>query len=373
VARLVRDFHFADANRSAVTSSEADRSTTLRVGIVGCGAAAERLHIPAVLSSSAVRLEALVDTTPQRAQMLADEFRAPHAFTNLASLAGHIDVAILALPNAFHLEATEILARMGVHVLVEKPMARSIAECQAMNQIAAASGIQLGVAHVRRYFPSCRLVGHVVRSGMLGHLRRIDIEEGAPYRWPVMSSLPFDRSAAGGGVLIDVGTHVFDLLRWWFGEWEVTSYEDDNLGGVEADCVARLRSTSGVVARVELSRTRSLRNNLLLDGDRVSLSVGLDFEGAVELLIDGARVSIAGTARSHQPQRPLVRGAWNMVSAFVDQIDEFAAAVQGRGTVAVSGIEGMAAVGLVEVCYAARSGALDPFPIPAEPPEEVAR
>jgi predicted dehydrogenase len=360
-------------NRTAGTSPGVERSTPLRVGIVGCGAAAERLHIPAVLSSSAVRLEALVDTAPQRARMLADEYRVPHAYTDLASLERHIDVAILALPNALHLEATETLAGMGVHVLVEKPMARSVAECQAMNQIAAGSGIQLGLAHVRRYFPSCRLVGHLVRSGMLGHLRRIDIEEGGPYRWPVMSSLPFDRRAAGGGVLIDVGTHVFDLLRWWFGEWEVSSYEDDNLGGVEADCVAYLRSTSGVVARVELSRTRSLRNNLLLDGEHASLSVGLDFDGAVELRIDGAPVSIVGAASSHQPQRPLVPGAWSMVSAFVEQIDEFAAAVQGRAMVAVSGMAGMAAVSLVEACYAARSGALDPFPIPAEPPDESAR
>src|SRR5690349_19934493 len=99
----------------------------LRVGIVGCGAVAELLHIPAVLSSSVVRLEALVDTTPNRARSLADELQVPHAFTDLASLEGRIDVAILALPNALHLQATETLARMGIHLLVEKPMARSTA------------------------------------------------------------------------------------------------------------------------------------------------------------------------------------------------------------------------------------------------------
>jgi predicted dehydrogenase len=345
----------------------------LRVAIVGCGAAAERLHIPAVLSSSKVRLEAFVDTTPNRARALADELRVPHASTDLASLAGRVDIAILALPNALHLEATEVLAGMGVHLLVEKPMARTVAECDAMSRAAAAAGVQLGVAHVRRYFPSCRLVGHFVRSGLLGELRRIDIEEGAPYRWPVMSSLPFDRRAAGGGVLIDVGPHILDLLRWWFGEWEVSSYEDDNLGGVEADCVACLRGTSGLLARVELSRTRLLRNTLLLEGEHGSLMVGLDFEGSAELRINGAAVSLAGAARAQQPPRDLVPGAWSLVAAFVDQIDDFAAAVQGLGALAASGADGAAAVGLVEACYAARHAVLDPFPIPSDSRKQSTR
>lgn len=356
-----------------VEGSGGAAAPALRVGVVGCGAVAELLHIPAVLSSSVVRLEALVDTTPDRARSLAAEFQVPHAFTDLASLEGRIDIAILALPNALHLQATETLARMGIHLLVEKPMARSTAECDAMSRAAAVAGVQLGVAHVRRYFPSCRLVREFARSELLGALRRIDIQEGGPYRWPVMSSLPFDRRAAGGGVLIDVGTHVFDVLRWWFGEWEVSAYEDDNFGGVEADCVASLRSTSGLVARVELSRTRTLRNNLLLEGERGSLTIGLDFDGAAELRIDGAPVALAGAASADQPSRPLVPGAWGMVSAFVDQIDDFAAAVQRRGPVAVSGADGAAAVGLVEACYAARSGVLDPFPMPSRPLHASAR
>jgi predicted dehydrogenase len=108
-----------------------------------------------------------------------------------------------------------------------------------------------------------------------------------------------------------------------------------------------------------------MRNNLILEGERASLVVGLDFDGVAELRVHGASASIVGAARLDRPPRPLVPGAWDLVSAFVDQIEQFAAAVEGRGTVAASGAEGMAAVALVEACYAARSGVIDPFPLPA--------
>ncbi len=338
-------------------------ASTVRLGIVGCGAVTERLHLPAALSSRAVQVTALVDTAPGRAAALASHYNVPHAFTEIAALSGKVDAAVLALPNSLHLDAARALAKAGVHVMVEKPMARTVAECEAMQRDTESAGVVLSVAHVRRFFPWARLVKDLLAAELLGTLRSIDVQEGAPYRWPVLSSLPFDRVAAGGGVLIDVGPHVFDLLRWWKGEWELVTYEDDALGGVEADCITRLRTRDGCEARVELSRTRDLRNTMLFKGDRATLEVGLGFEGTVELRIDGTPVSLHGSARPHAAPPRLIPDAWSMVAAFVEQLDHFAAATRGADGMVVSGADGTAAVAMVEACYASRTGTIDPFPL----------
>ena len=345
----------------------------VRVGIVGCGAVTERLHLPAVLSSTMVRLEALVDTAPGRAARLAASVGVEHGFTDMGALIGTVDVAILALPNSMHLEAVRTLAQEGIHVLVEKPMARTVDECEAMIAAAAGHGIVLSIAHVRRFFPWVELVREWLASGFLGRLESIDWREGQPYRWPVLSSLPFDRDAAGGGVLIDVGSHVFDLLRWWRGEGGVVSYEDDALGGVEADCVAHLRDRHGCEARVELSRTRDLRNTVVFTGDRATLEVTLEYDATITLGMRDRGSALAGSVRAQRAPIALIPQSWPMVAAFVEQIDQFAAATRGEPAAIVSGDDGMAAVALVERCYASRGGLIDPFPLPTtSSPAEIA-
>lgn len=292
--------------------------------------------------------------------------------TTIDALAGVVDVAIIALPNSLHLDVANRLAARGVHLLVEKPMARTVAECEGILDAARAANVVLGVAHVRRYFPSARLVREVIASGILGTLRRIDVREGAPYRWPVVSNLPFNREAAGGGVLIDVGPHVFDLLRWWCGEWDVQSYEDDAMGGVEADCVAHLRNRHGCEAIVELSRTRDLRNTIILEGDLATLEVGLGFEAKVEMRMAGASTSLLGAAKPANPAPPLIPNAWSMVAAFVEQIEDMANAVRGRESGIIPGEEGTAAVALCEECYGRRTGVIDEFPVMTVFSEEAA-
>jgi predicted dehydrogenase len=70
----------------------------------------------------------------------------------------------------------------------------------------------------------------------------VEAFEGGQFDWPVRSTGYFTRAQSGGGVLQDIGTHVLDLLAWWFGEPEALLYEDDAMGGVEANCRIRVRT-----------------------------------------------------------------------------------------------------------------------------------
>ncbi len=158
-------------------------------------------------------------------------------------------------------------------MLVEKPMALTAAECDAMIAAAEEGGAVLAVGLMRRFLRSTRFVRHAVQTGLLGRIRRFDVREGIVYNWPVASDFFFRKETAGGGVLIDTGAHTLDSLLWWLGDVRSLDYFDDNYGGVEADCLLQLQMESGATGVVELSRTRKLRNTAIIEGDRASIEV----------------------------------------------------------------------------------------------------
>jgi predicted dehydrogenase len=112
--------------------SEVNTGARLRCGVVGCGAVTERYHLPALLASPDVQVVACVDPVLARARALAGRVGAKLALDRHADLAGQIDFALVAVPNAYHAPIAIELLAADIHVLVEKPMARSAEECDRM-------------------------------------------------------------------------------------------------------------------------------------------------------------------------------------------------------------------------------------------------
>src|SRR5438552_10737474 len=106
---------------------------------------------------------------------------------------------------------------------------------------------------------------------LIGPLRSIFCFEGGPFDWPVASYRYFSRSEAGGGVLLDIGTHCLDLLIWWFGMPSDITYVDDSMGGIEANCFLVLQYAD-FEARIRLSRDWGQPNLYRLEGDHGSIS-----------------------------------------------------------------------------------------------------
>ena len=127
------------------------------------------------------------------------------------------------------------LLQNEIHVLVEKPMALNSGDCQAMIESAKNAGVVLAVGLVRRFYHLERFVKQVIDSMLLGKIIKFDLREGVVFGWPVVSDSIFSKHNSGGGVLIDIGVHVLDLLLWWFGNYETVEYYDDSMGGVEAE------------------------------------------------------------------------------------------------------------------------------------------
>src|SRR5918997_1648815 len=105
--------------------SPAQGATKIRVGVVGCGAVTERYHLPALLASADVTVVALVDPVIERARALAPRLGGPLVVANHLEVAGKVDLAIVATPNAYHEQIVVDLLDRWIHVLVEKPMART--------------------------------------------------------------------------------------------------------------------------------------------------------------------------------------------------------------------------------------------------------
>ena len=345
------------------------QESKLRLAVVGCGAITTLHHLPAIALSNRVEAAVLVDVDARRAEALSKSFGVPETATDTSGLQGRVDAAIVALPNSLHAPVAIDLLRRGLHVLVEKPMAMNVRECDEMIAAAETAGTVLAVGHEFRFFDSSLLVRNLLRDGLLGELRRFEMRQGVIPRWPFATDFVLKKETAGGGVLADFGAHVLDLLLWWLGDWAEIEYWDDAMGGIESDCEMRLTMRSGISGFVEISRTRNLRNTCVFEGSRAMLEVGVwDPDPEIRLLIADREVSLAGRARRDGES---TGSGLDFTQAFVRQLDDFAAAIRERREPFVPGREGRRSLALIEACYARRQPLVLPWSIPSVSREQA--
>jgi len=332
------------------------RVPPLRVALVGCGAVAEHYHLPALLASPDVEVVAFVDPSVERARALANRTNMRQTFSSHRELAGLIDLAVVAVPNALHEPVTCDLLAAGAHVMVEKPMARTTAECDRMIAAAAAAQVVLAVGHDFRFFPIARFARDWFAAAPLGSIRRVDIRQSAGNRWPSVVPDVLSRSA-GGGALITFGIHIVDLLCWWLGELRVTAYRDDALGGVEAEAECEFALVDGAPVFLELSWLRKMRDTFIVECARGTIEIGIH-EPAVIRVSVGDASALIGDVPDHTFERAPLR------TVFGRQLEDVVAAVRLTRAPLVGGSDGRRAVGVVEACYAMRQLLIRPWNYP---------
>ena len=329
----------------------------VRVAIVGCGAIAQLGHLPGALATDAVTVTTLIDRDEDRARAMAQRFGVPHFAREIAAAADHAEAAIVALPPHLHRMAAETLLGAGVHVLMEKPLATSLADCDAMLAAAKAADRILAVAMMRRYAPSARYLKAAVASGMLGKIRRYTARSGAADAWPSVSPFTFDAAQAGGGALISNGCHDLDLLFWLLGPYADFTFASDSAGRMESNCVIEGELASGGHATVEISRSRTLANTIRIEGELATIEAPLMGE-AVRVLPAGAEPE-----DFPEPEAPPL----DFAAVMAAQLADFAAAVRGVRPPLADGAVGREMIGFVAQCYD-RAAPMDlPWDCPVEP------
>jgi len=320
----------------------------LRLAIVGCGAVAERYHLPAVAASDEVELVALVDPATDRARGLADRYGAEHVLADASGLPGLVDAAIVATPNPLHAPVACELLRAGVHCLIEKPLAATTAECDEIAAAAAAGGAVVAVGHDFRLFPVATFAKELFAGGALGTVEGVDLRQSAGGRWPYASTYVFSKETSGGGVLLDFGVHMLDLLTWWLGDVShVRSYRDDAAGGVETECELELELDSGAPVTIHLTRLRPMRDTFVVRCQRGTVEIGIFEPALLRLTLRGGGTLEGDVSDPAFALAPLE-------TVFLRQLEDFALAVRSGGPPLVPAADGRRAVAIVESCYGAR-------------------
>ncbi|MHB0876692.1 MAG: Gfo/Idh/MocA family protein [Anaerolineae bacterium] len=188
----------------------------VRYAIVGCGAMGYA-HALAASRDGHSRVVACVDPQVERAEALARQFGAYATSDYGRVLAdGAVDTVVLAVPHTLHRGHTVAAATAGKHVLVEKPMANTLADCDAMIVAAENAGIVLLVGHVLRFRPALQLVKRYIDEGTLG--RPIFARYHNEHYPDLSGSRRWLAEYDEGGVFLSGAVHHSDLMRWWLGE-----------------------------------------------------------------------------------------------------------------------------------------------------------
>ena len=154
-----------------------------------------------------------------KAQTYSQMFYGAGAFGSYAEAAGddRVEAMYLCTPHYLHLEHAALAASAGKHILIEKPIATTMAEGEQVIAIAEEAGVTLMVAENYRFMPAVRLCKELVDQGALGRIRVIQLHEETPYQ---LGEWRKDRRLSGGGVFLDAGIHKVHFLRYLAGEPE---------------------------------------------------------------------------------------------------------------------------------------------------------
>ena len=348
----------SDARLTPVTTAK-----PVRVALVGCGAVSRANLLPVLAGHEGISLRALVDRDEGRARALAQAYQVSDVLTDADRLdREYVDAVILATPPAHHAPATIAFAAKGIHVFVEKPMAINAGDARAMVEATARAGVALSVGLYRRFLPSVQLLRELIEVGEFGRPLAVDAEEGGPYGWQLATLDGLTRTAGGGGVLIDLGSHVIDLILHVLSATPVLEqYFDNSRGGIETDSLlhSSLRTPYGVVPlRLELSRTRELRGSIKVRCEHATLE--LLRGNFTELLIH----------RHHAPgSAAQIRfsAAWTQTSTFTGyeafrrEIDDWVTAMTEGTEPILSGRSVIPTVSLIEDAYRSRVALAEPW------------
>jgi predicted dehydrogenase len=235
----------------------------LKTALVGCGKVGH-LHAAALRSLPESEFVAVCARSPEKAGAFAQQYNVA-AFTDVKEMISKAGVEALCIctPHPQHAAPTIAAAQEGVHVLVEKPLASSLADCDAMLAAARAGNAVLGTISQRRFYPPCQRIHQAILDGRIG---RPVLGSATMLSWRDENYYRSDPwrgtwQHEGGGVLVNQSPHPLDLLLWYLGEAEeVFGYwANQNHPYIEVDdtAVAVVRFKSGALGTIVMSNSQN--------------------------------------------------------------------------------------------------------------------
>ena len=202
---------------------------TVGFAVIGCGTAAWIGHLPWIWGHPRTRLIAVCDRKLDRAIEARERWQAQLATVDPveAMKRGDVQAVCICTPPATHLDLARHAARLGKHVLIEKPMGRTVEECESVISTADRHGTLVVPGHEKRFHMAAGKIREIIAAGALGKVFHLTVHWGASVKLAPEQLIPagyrdgyfwrWQDPDNGGGVLQDHLPHYVDLWRWWIG------------------------------------------------------------------------------------------------------------------------------------------------------------
>ncbi len=254
----------------------------LNFGIIGCGRIAYK-HAEAIKKNEKANLLYVCDIIEERAVDYKNKYGAERYFTDYHEMLEmpDLDVVNICTPSGMHAEMGIAAARAGKHVIVEKPMALSSIDADALINACDENGVKLAVCFQNRFNPPVQKLRRALEEGRFGKLTHAS----AVVRWFRPQDY-YDQAswrgtwAMDGGCLMNQSIHNIDLLQWMMGPVEsVFGYTANNFRKIEAEDVgvAVLKFKNGALGVIEASTTiypENLEETLAIFGEKGTVMLG---------------------------------------------------------------------------------------------------
>jgi predicted dehydrogenase len=334
-------------------------ASPLRFAIIGCGRIAQR-HAEHI--NNKAQLTAVCDVIPEKADALAKQYNAKayYSVSDLLKDSNSFDVLSVCSPNGLHAEHSILALNAGVHVLCEKPMALTVADCGRMIQAAEKNNRRLFAIKQNRYNPPVAAVKQLIDDGKLGKINSIQLScfwnrNEAYYANSWKGTKDLD-----GGTLYTQFSHFVDLLYWMVGDVEevqamMGNYEHTNSIEFEDTGVVILRFANGAIGTINYtvnSYEKNMEGSLTIFAEKGTVKIGGQYLNELEYQqIEGMKIENLPEGNKPNNYGTYV-GSMSNHNLVYDNVIEV---LEKGASITTSAFEGLKTVEIIQKIYEAAS------------------
>jgi predicted dehydrogenase len=332
--------------------------TDIKFAIIGCGRIAQR-HAEIIQKTANISLSAVCDIKPERANGFAEKFGAKK-YTSVDELLINetaVDVVSICAPNSLHAEQSIKSLRAGKHVLCEKPMAITVADCRQMMIESDKAGKDLFIVKQNRFNPPVAALKKIIDEGRLGKILSVELNcfwnrNDEYYRqsdWKGKKSLD-------GGTLYTQFSHFIDLLYWLAGDVKSVNAYGKNfihskLVEFEDTGTAIVEFTNGALGTINYtvnSYSKNMEGSITVFGEKGTVKIGGQYLNVLEYqAIEGFEISGLPESRPANDYGFYQGSMSNHEKVYENVID----VLTKGGIIAASAFDGMKTVEIIERIY----------------------
>ncbi|MCA0387978.1 MAG: Gfo/Idh/MocA family oxidoreductase [Bacteroidetes bacterium] len=323
----------------------------IKFGIIGLGGISQLIHLPDLFRNKEVEITAIADINKNALLEVASKFKVNHAFTDYHKMLEQveIDAVIIATPTKSHMQIALDCLNAGKHILVEKPLARTIEEAQKIADTAKEKGLIAMVGMNMRYRPDIMLLKGIINSGELGDPFFVKCSwfksQSSSAKWFTK------KDESGGGVIFDLGIVLLDVALWFLNFPEILSVSTHNFfintKNVEDSSVSMIRAKSNSMIYLESSwAIASQKNTFDLE---IYCTKGNALINPLRIIknIDGQDVELKPMLNDNRKA--------HLEKSYQNELNHFIGAIKGLNPVLSSAEDSVARLKIIQNMYLSAS------------------